>query len=51
MLAYRRPATLLALALDAVVGTDAGFPAYLAIAPAALILAYLRSATLLAVAF
>ena len=31
MLAYRRPATLLALALLSVVGADAGAPAYLAL--------------------
>ena len=48
MLAYRRPATLLALALDAVVVADAGAPAYLALAPAAVMLAYLRPATILA---
>ena len=48
MLAYLRPATLLALALDTVVVADAGAPAYLAHAPLAVMLAYLRPATLLA---
>ena len=50
MLAYRRSATLLARALDTVVVADAGAPAYLALAPFAVMLAYRRSATLLAVA-
>jgi hypothetical protein len=48
MLAYLRPATRLALALDAVVVADAGAPAYLALAPAAVMFAYLRPSTLLA---
>ena len=48
MLAYLRPATLLARALDTVVVADAGAPAYLALAPCAVMLAYLRAATLLA---
>jgi hypothetical protein len=42
MLAYLRPDTLLALALDTVVVADAGAPAYLAHAPHAVMLAYLR---------
>ena len=48
MLAYLRPVTLLALALDTVVVADAGAPAYLAHAPFAVMLAYLRPATFLA---
>ena len=48
MLAYLRPATLLALALFTVVVADAGAPAYLAHAPHAVMLTYLRPATLLA---
>jgi hypothetical protein len=51
MLAYLRPVTLLALALDAVVVADAGAPAYLAHASYAVMLAYLRPATLLALGF
>ena len=50
MLAYLRPATLLALALFTVVVADAGAPAYLALAPLAVMLAYRRPATLLALA-
>ena len=50
MLAYRRPATLLAHALLTVVVADAGAPAYLAHARAAVMLAYLRSATVFALA-
>ena len=38
------------MALDTVVVADAGAPAYLALAPAAVMLAYLRPATLLALA-
>ena len=48
MLAYRRPATLLARALATVVVADAGAPAYLALALFTVMLAYLRPATLLA---
>ena len=48
MLTDLRSATLLALALDAVVVADAGAPAYLAHAPLAVMLAYRRSAALLA---
>ena len=51
MLAYLRSYTLLALALLAVVGADAGAPAYLAHAPVPVMLAYLRSSTLLAPLF
>ena len=47
MLAYLRAATLLALALFAVVGADACAPADVAVVPLAVILAYLRAATLL----
>ena len=50
MLAYLRPAALLARALLTVVVADAGAPAYLALAPAADMLAYLRSPALLALA-
>ena len=50
MLAYLRPATLLALALATVVVADAGAPAYLAHVSHAVMLAYLRPATLLALA-
>ena len=50
MLAYLRPATLLALALDTVVVADAGAPAYLTLAPHAVMLAYLRPTTLFALA-
>ena len=47
MLTYLRSDTLLVLALLAVVGADAYAPAYLALAPSAAMLAYLRSTTLL----
>ena len=50
MIAYLPSPTLLALALDTVVGADAGAPAYLAHAPYAVMLAYLRPVTLLALA-
>ena len=50
MLAYCRPATLLAHALLTVVVADAGAPAYHAHAPAAVMLAYLQSATVFALA-
>ena len=51
MLAYcRRPDTLLAPALDTVVVADARAPAYLTLAPVAVMLAYRRASTLLALA-
>ena len=48
MTAYLQSAALLALALYALVVADTCKPAYLALAPMSVILAYLQSATLLA---
>lgn len=46
-----RLTSILPLVLDGVVMADAGAPAYLALALSAVMLAYLRSATLIALAF